>query len=404
MSIGKASTVVTKAKRPKATDFLSLLEDDIKHLAEIDAASTGTVKDTNHQGTRNGNGNKRVSFNSKIHQRRFDKNTAVVEYREDTEVSAEENESNSSQERISPGEHFDSEEEGDGQDGVEDAGFDSLSPAEQLKMLMEHVDDEDEGGYHDEDDDFGQDDEEDEETEGTAPEDDSDDDETGRAYQTVKAGRAEEKFLLPLDRDEDDEEGDQRPKSNFQRQQEKLKKRIAELEEESLAERPWMLRGEVTARSRPANSLLEQDLDFEHAMRPAPAITEEVTESIEALIRQRIKDQAWDDVERRVAPQAANAIITKKKLPELDGEPSKKSLSEVYEEEHQTSRQSTGPARTAMPIDEATQRAHDEISVLFKKLCHKIDALSSFKFAPRTYAMDEVTLKPLQTTKSQPSK
>lgn len=45
---------------------------------------------------------------------------------------------------------------------------------------------------------------------------------------------------------------------------------------------------QVTAAKRPKNSALEVDLDFEHNMRPAPIITEEVTASLEDLIRKRI--------------------------------------------------------------------------------------------------------------------
>lgn len=45
---------------------------------------------------------------------------------------------------------------------------------------------------------------------------------------------------------------------------------------------------QVTAAKRPKNSALEVDLDFEHNMRPAPVITEEVTASLEDLIKKRI--------------------------------------------------------------------------------------------------------------------
>lgn len=44
----------------------------------------------------------------------------------------------------------------------------------------------------------------------------------------------------------------------------------------------------MTAAKRPKNSALEVDLDFEHNARPAPVITEEVTASLEELIRNRI--------------------------------------------------------------------------------------------------------------------
>ena len=35
---------------------------------------------------------------------------------------------------------------------------------------------------------------------------------------------------------------------------------------------------------------------FDHATRIPPTITEEFTESLENLIRKRIRDEAWDDV------------------------------------------------------------------------------------------------------------
>jgi U3 small nucleolar RNA-associated protein MPP10 len=48
--------------------------------------------------------------------------------------------------------------------------------------------------------------------------------------------------------------------------------------------------GEATARARPKNSLLEEDLDFERSggARSAPAVTEEATKSLEDKIKARI--------------------------------------------------------------------------------------------------------------------
>ncbi len=57
------------------------------------------------------------------------------------------------------------------------------------------------------------------------------------------------------------------------------------------------------AGARPLNSALEVDLDFERAVRPPPQPTEEVTASLEDLIRARITDHNFDDVPR-VAPPA----------------------------------------------------------------------------------------------------
>lgn len=70
-----------------------------------------------------------------------------------------------------------------------------------------------------------------------------------------------------------------------------MKEHIARLEASSLASKPWQMSGETSAKARPENSLLEEDLAFESASRPAPEITEEVTRTVEDIIRQRIIDK-----------------------------------------------------------------------------------------------------------------
>ena len=58
----------------------------------------------------------------------------------------------------------------------------------------------------------------------------------------------------------------------------------------------------MSAGARPLNSALEVDLDFERAVRPPPQPTEEVTVSIEDLIKKRIVDHNFDDVPRIALP------------------------------------------------------------------------------------------------------
>jgi hypothetical protein len=58
----------------------------------------------------------------------------------------------------------------------------------------------------------------------------------------------------------------------------------------------------MPAESRPLNSALGMDLDFERTLAPPPQPTEEATASLEDVIRQRIADARWDDVPRAAPP------------------------------------------------------------------------------------------------------
>lgn len=46
-----------------------------------------------------------------------------------------------------------------------------------------------------------------------------------------------------------------------------MSQKIKRLEEELLEEKPWQLKGEVTGQKRPENSLLEETVLFDHAVR-----------------------------------------------------------------------------------------------------------------------------------------
>ncbi|PKA54278.1 hypothetical protein AXF42_Ash000111 [Apostasia shenzhenica] len=153
----------------------------------------------------------------------------------------------------------------------------------------------------------------------------------------------------------------------------KLRAKIEEMEEANLGPKMWTMQGEVTAAKRPKNSALEVDLDFEHNMRPPPVITEEVTASIEDLIKKRIVEERFDDVQR--APDLPSK--QPKELKDLDETKSKKGLAEIYEEEYA---QQTGLAPAPLSSSDEQKK---EATILFKSLCLKLDALSHFHFAPK---------------------
>ncbi|XP_043101503.1 U3 small nucleolar ribonucleoprotein protein MPP10-like [Puntigrus tetrazona] len=164
-------------------------------------------------------------------------------------------------------------------------------------------------------------------------------------------------------------------KSSFERRQEKMAKKIEELENAALSEKPWQLTGEVSAQTRPENSMLEEDVAFDQTSRMAPAITEETTLQLEDIIKQRIKDQVWDDVVRKEKPK--EEVFEYKKRLTLDHEKSKLSLAEVYEQEY--------IKQTQEKKEEEENPAHVEIQKLMDTLFLKLDALSNFHFTPKPH-------------------
>ncbi|XP_047436722.1 U3 small nucleolar ribonucleoprotein protein MPP10 [Mugil cephalus] len=162
-------------------------------------------------------------------------------------------------------------------------------------------------------------------------------------------------------------------KSSFEKRQEKMSAKIADLEKAALAEKPWQLTGEVTAQSRPENSMLEEHVEFEQASRMAPAVTEETTLQLEDIIKQRIKDQVFDDVVRKEKPK--EEVFEYKKRLTLDHEKSKQSLAEIYEQEYLKQNQ--------QKTEEEENPSHVEIQKLMDTLFIKLDALSNFHFTPK---------------------
>ncbi|XP_050165275.1 U3 small nucleolar ribonucleoprotein protein MPP10 [Myiozetetes cayanensis] len=188
-------------------------------------------------------------------------------------------------------------------------------------------------------------------------------------------------FSLPDDSDTEDvtemqlEKGTEpgETKSSFEKRQEKMSKKIKTLEEELLEEKPWQLKGEVSGQKRPENSLLEETVLFEHAVRMAPVITEETTFQLEDIIKQRILDEVWDDVVPKEKPKE-EAFEYKKRIT-LDHEKSKLSLAEIYEQEYMKLHQKK--------TEEEENPEHKEIQEMMDSLFLKLDALCNFHFTPK---------------------
>ena len=176
--------------------------------------------------------------------------------------------------------------------------------------------------------------------------------------------------------------------SAFQRAQDKLARQINTLEERALQEKTWLLKGEASAKERPKNSVLEADLEFDHVQAPPPVVSEEMTAKLEDIIKARIAEQRFDDVER--AEPGLDDDRRRKTLPELDDTKSKKGLGDIYADEFV--KQRAAAEGRASGLEEKEDPLVVEAKSLFKALTTKLDALSHFHFAPKP-VMEEMAVK-----------
>ncbi|KAF1775892.1 SWIB domain [Phytophthora cactorum] len=187
-----------------------------------------------------------------------------------------------------------------------------------------------------------------------------------RGYPTIKRAKPDEEENV-----DDEELAERGIMSSHQRQRQHL-------EHEAISEKPWLLKGEVRSAARPENSLLEAVLDYDRPVKAAPVITEEVSIALEEMIKKRILEDDYDDVIRKFA---GNEEDRKNKLEEVSMEKSKEGLGEIYEKEYM---------KTAMGFeaDDESKQDQEEIEVMFKSLCWKLDALSNYHFTPKPAVKD----------------
>ncbi|CAK9440396.1 uncharacterized protein LODBEIA_P44960 [Lodderomyces beijingensis] len=174
--------------------------------------------------------------------------------------------------------------------------------------------------------------------------------------------------------------------SSFEKQQRALQQEIAKLESELVADKKWTLKGEVTSNERPKESLLEEnDISFDRTAKPVPTVTEEMTESIEDLIRKRIKNDDFNDLPRRIVQDLSR--FHKGPQAEVSEQKSTRNLAELYEDEYNK----VDAQQEALNDEE--KRQHEEISELFMKVTHKLDALCSAHFIPKPHETKNIEIK-----------
>ncbi|KAI0348039.1 Mpp10 protein [Trametopsis cervina] len=245
-------------------------------------------------------------------------------------------------------------------------------------------DDDDEEDFEDEEDSklSLSDEDEDEEERGSDDDEDDDDamDEDEDEESGSEAGLEQREAIERLKDDlfADDEEEDTSGLSTYEKRQAALRAEIASLEATNVAPKAWTLLGEATARARPQNALLEEDLEFERIAKSVPLATEERVASLEARIRARVADSQFDDVVRR-APAGDDRPFLPSRVLELQDTKSKQSLAEIYEDEY-TSAKVGGKADER---DGQLAKEHTEIEGMWEGIAAKLDALSNAHFTPK---------------------
>jgi U3 small nucleolar RNA-associated protein MPP10 len=187
-----------------------------------------------------------------------------------------------------------------------------------------------------------------------------------------------------------DEELDDPTLTTLQRQSIIERRQIDAVEKERLFNAPWAMSGEVGALKRPKDSLLDETLDFEHAMKPVPVITERTTALLEDRIKRRIAESLFDDVVRRIARTSADDLVTTRRDAGVESEKSKLSLMDLYEKEFLNKMKLAEGPEAVASAEPLTEIEKDELRAiqLWKRLAQHLDALSNFHFTPKPIQQD----------------
>lgn len=151
--------------------------------------------------------------------------------------------------------------------------------------------------------------------------------------------------------------------------------------------------GEATAKARPENSLLEENLDFEQISKVVPVITEDTVKTLEDMIKARILDNNFDSVVRVRAYDPTPFLPSR--YFDLQDTQSTKSLAQIYEDEYTAA---ASGSQTTDVRDLKLNKEHEEIDRLWGEICYKLDALSSLNFVPKQPKAQIQTVENLPTT------
>lgn len=189
-----------------------------------------------------------------------------------------------------------------------------------------------------------------------------------------------------------DSDGDDVPASDaattpLQKLLSSQKETISAIEEGNIRPKPWSLRGEVSAFTRPKDSLLNTPLEHDTTARPNSFVSSEISQNIESVIKQRIADGLFDDVVV-AAPEHYEASKKRKTvddLPHVSQEKPSEGLADLYAREYtdkkaeERKRAEASSTVERVEQDEGTE-AQKEVNTLLSKLLSRLDTLSRVNF------------------------
>ncbi|KAI6045441.1 Mpp10 protein [Pisolithus marmoratus] len=176
---------------------------------------------------------------------------------------------------------------------------------------------------------------------------------------------------------EDEEQQKDADLTTHERRMAALREQIKQFETENVSKKDWVLMGEASSKSRPRDSLLQEDLEFDRIAKSVPIVTEEVVAGLEERIKARIKEGRFDDVVRR-RPLDDKPFLPSR-LFELQDTKSQQSLAQIYENEYMAAQADT----TTDNRDAKLKKEHDEITKLWDGICNKLDALCNAHYVPK---------------------
>ena len=156
--------------------------------------------------------------------------------------------------------------------------------------------------------------------------------------------------------------------------------KIEKMENEMMDEKKWQMKGEIVCQDRDYNGLLEEYVDFDVASKMPPQITQENTNQIETMIKQRVLDELFDDPIRRVASNVQNNLDDFN----LDFTKSNKGLADQYADEYASKLIAQNPdVFLNNDVSGADTKLKKEIDTLFDGLMRNLNQLSNVHFTPK---------------------